>query len=559
MCSDLLFRYPGVKVTQVLDLVFGGIDLIYLKDGCHDGRLGRPVAQFVHSFHVAFPDLFLVSSKDSNTIWVIGRRTVLAARTHWPANPYSGVRAGVITTPLIFGLVNASINKMSVELPLSIRTWRKTFSTIQISPTNFRDVLRHVYIFSPSNLPGLTDITSPATRGVTSGSPSKDGVDNVLGLRGGRLRPAVKYGPADVCNPSSRGRRLCRNCNTCFGSSRIGLFAAVVDPANLPTDVFGLGVGSAPLTPLLIAFTFSGRISTKMSSEQLFTYMTALSKRSRYSFSGSLSPCLILNWYEVFIFWVFAPRNAAVKASASCLNELIDLGINLRYHCRAAPVRVRHKALQRVASLAFWMSICVWINCSDLHQPVPLAHKQVELPLEVIQLVLVVFLFLCWFVDCTISNPILVGPGLSQAIEHGGCAPAHVHGIPPLLVRVISSQSCWWCDCSRVSGLVVAALRAFSTRVILLVSQLVPHVPPRWSGYFFGQPRVTGSAIYWPTWHSHGLGQALDIPVEDFHLPRVVKALDVLAGPLVHGFFAVRLAGNVGGKVVVAEKAGPSF
>ncbi|GMN69286.1 hypothetical protein TIFTF001_038337 [Ficus carica] len=56
-----------------------------------------------------------------------------------------------------------------------------------VPPVNFRDVLSHVYIFSPINLLGLTGITFPVTHGVTSGSPSKDGVDNVLGLRGIRL------------------------------------------------------------------------------------------------------------------------------------------------------------------------------------------------------------------------------------------------------------------------------------------------------------------------------------------------------------------------------------
>ncbi|GMN21433.1 hypothetical protein TIFTF001_048880 [Ficus carica] len=93
--------------------------------------------------------------------------------------------------------------------------------------------------------------------------------------------------------------------------------------------------------------------------------MTALSKRSRYSLSGSLSPCLIPNKYDVSIFRVFEPRNAATKASANFLNELIDPGINLRYHCRAAPVRVRKKALQRAASLAFCMSIYACHDSQD--------------------------------------------------------------------------------------------------------------------------------------------------------------------------------------------------
>ncbi|GMN44970.1 hypothetical protein TIFTF001_014171 [Ficus carica] len=41
------------------------------------------------------------------------------------------------------------------------------------------------------------------------------------------------------------------------------------------------------------------------------------------------------------------------KESASCLKQPIDSGTSLRYQCRAAPVRVRQKDLQRAASLAF--------------------------------------------------------------------------------------------------------------------------------------------------------------------------------------------------------------
>lgn len=47
---------------------------------------------------------------------------------------------------------------------------------------DFRYVLYHVYVFSLRDPPGFADIASPATHCVTSGSPSKDGVDNVLRL-----------------------------------------------------------------------------------------------------------------------------------------------------------------------------------------------------------------------------------------------------------------------------------------------------------------------------------------------------------------------------------------
>ncbi|GMN70441.1 hypothetical protein TIFTF001_039507 [Ficus carica] len=55
--------------------------------------------------------------------------------------------------------------------------------------------------------------------------------------------------------------------------------------------------------------------------EQFLTCMMVLSKRSKYPFKGSFSPCLILNKYEVSFFLVFALRNTTKKASDNCLNE----------------------------------------------------------------------------------------------------------------------------------------------------------------------------------------------------------------------------------------------
>ncbi|GMN61192.1 hypothetical protein TIFTF001_030276 [Ficus carica] len=167
------------------------------------------------------------------------------------------------------------------------------------------------------------------------------------------------------------------------------------------------------------------------------------------------SPYLILNRYEVSIFRVFAPRNAVAKASASCLNEFTDPGISLRYHCRAAPVFIcvcgalircygRHFEPGRVrCSHDHWGK--GRIDLSNLLQPTPLAHQQVELPLE--------------------------------AIKHRGCAPAHVEGVPPVLAQVIPSLSRRRCGRSRTSDLVIAAPQTFYTRAILRVSLLVPHVP----------------------------------------------------------------------------------
>ena len=67
---------------------------------------------------------------------VTGNFTVPAARTHSPANPYRGVCVGVSTTPSIFSLANASINMMSAELPLSIRTRLTRLSATRTSPVN---------------------------------------------------------------------------------------------------------------------------------------------------------------------------------------------------------------------------------------------------------------------------------------------------------------------------------------------------------------------------------------------------------------------------------------
>ncbi|GMN63479.1 hypothetical protein TIFTF001_032566 [Ficus carica] len=59
----------------------------------------------------------------------------------------------------------------------------------------------------------------------------------------------------------------------------------------------------------------------KVSLEQFLTCMMILSKQSRCPFKGLFSPCLILNKYKVFFFWVFALRNAVGMASDNCLNE----------------------------------------------------------------------------------------------------------------------------------------------------------------------------------------------------------------------------------------------
>ncbi|GMN69206.1 hypothetical protein TIFTF001_038262 [Ficus carica] len=98
----------------------------------------------------------------------------------------------------------------------------------------------------------------------------------------------------------------------------------------------------------------------RVSSVQLSTCTTALSKRSRYFFNASVSPCLMPNRWDAPSFLVFELRNAAANASASCLKQPIDPGASLQYHWRAAPVKVKQNDLHRAASLAFWISMWAW-------------------------------------------------------------------------------------------------------------------------------------------------------------------------------------------------------
>ncbi|GMN32758.1 hypothetical protein TIFTF001_041785 [Ficus carica] len=82
-------------------------------------------------------------------------------------------------------------------------------------------------------------------------------------------------------------------------------------------------------------------ISLRVSSVQLSTYTMALSKRSRYFSSVSDSPCLTPNKWDTPSFLVFELRKVVAKESASFLKQPIDPGARLRYHWRAAPVKVR--------------------------------------------------------------------------------------------------------------------------------------------------------------------------------------------------------------------------
>ncbi|GMN31105.1 hypothetical protein TIFTF001_041544 [Ficus carica] len=104
----------------------------------------------------------------------------------------------------------------------------------------------------------------------------------------------------------------------------------------------------------------------------ILTCMMALSKRSRYPFKGSFSPCLILKKYKVSFFKVFTLRNTAKKASDNCLNESIVLVFHLLISVRGAIISGYGR---------FFKS------------------SQVKLLVEVVQFILAVCLDLWWFVD----------------------------------------------------------------------------------------------------------------------------------------------------------------
>ncbi|GMN66120.1 hypothetical protein TIFTF001_035187 [Ficus carica] len=196
---------------------------------------------------------------------------------------------------------------------------------ITVLTVDFCDVLCHVYILSPGNLPCLTDITSPATCGVTSGSPFKDGVDNVLGLRSIHLV---------VLNGCDQWGVLAEPPHRCFWPRDS------LGPFNIRVDRLPL------LWSILLEHVFVRFLSRK---SKLFSGYQASSPDILISI-GMLpvnSPQVREGWwdivgdyqtsllsltpsrYEVSIFRVYAPRNVVAKAFASCLKELIDPGANL--------------------------------------------------------------------------------------------------------------------------------------------------------------------------------------------------------------------------------------
>ncbi|GMN59309.1 hypothetical protein TIFTF001_028396 [Ficus carica] len=227
-----------------------------------------------------------------------------------------------------------------------------------------------------------------------------------------------------------------------------GLFSGRKSPSSHILVCFGVSPGNPPQNACI-----------KVSSEQLSTCTIALSKRS---------------------------RKAATKEYASCLKQPIDPGANLRYHCRVAPVlvgvcgtvvrchgwhlepgRVRHhhdgRSKRRLA-------------CSDLLQPVLLAHKLIELPLEVIQPAPIVVLLFCRFVHGVLSTEASIDPGSPQSFKDGSCGSMYIHGIPRVVARVVS-EGCRWNDSLRGSGPSMTAPQAYSLRFLpnpMLSSMALP-------------------------------------------------------------------------------------
>ncbi|GMN61498.1 hypothetical protein TIFTF001_030585 [Ficus carica] len=338
---------------------------------------------------------------------VIGRRTVPVPRTHSPVNPYSGVWAGVSSAPLIFSLANAFMNRMSAELPLSIRTRRTTLSAIQISPINpslcgwsSLSTSSSMKVIELLRLLAVSPVAVPPKMVWTMCFRS-EAFARLLGpgLGYNVVDAALLAAPAGVMILSTNSHKWpSRTSNSIWTRSCMQSFVS------WPTSLWKLqhlfwflraqsvrsggGSQSSPrpetwfrtCSTVATSGIFPGRTRLFPGYETLSTYTLI-----RLSMLPGNPPQVCKDRRDVI-----APRKAAAKASANCLNELIDPGINLRYHCHAAPVRVRQKALQRAASLAFCMSIYAChdsrgeggINYSDLLQPIPLAYKQVELPLE---------------------------------------------------------------------------------------------------------------------------------------------------------------------------------
>ncbi|GMN19292.1 hypothetical protein TIFTF001_046933 [Ficus carica] len=88
----------------------------------------------------------------------------------------------------------------------------------------------------------------------------------------------------------------------------------------------------------------------RVSSVLLSTCTMALSKRSRYFFNVSASPCFMPNRWDAPNFLVFEHRNAVAKESASCLKQPIDPGASLR--CSSTSVEPSYDVTEGILNLA---------------------------------------------------------------------------------------------------------------------------------------------------------------------------------------------------------------
>ncbi|GMN65606.1 hypothetical protein TIFTF001_034682 [Ficus carica] len=103
-----------------------------------------------------------------------------------------------------------------------------------------------------------------------------------------------------------------------------------------------------------------------------------------------------------------------------------------------------------------------------LVHPVLLAHELVELPLELVQSILVVVFILRRLVDRTFSAYAPMDSGPPQAIENRGGGPPDVYGLPYSVTRHTAGHGRWLDSCC-AGSLGVAVPRPYSTRICPLL------------------------------------------------------------------------------------------
>ncbi|GMN67636.1 hypothetical protein TIFTF001_036688 [Ficus carica] len=278
------------------------------------------------------------------------------ARTHSPTNPYT--LDGYQDCPFDFQ-PGEGVHEQDVDGTLVVD---QNTSNNAIDYLDFSDQVIVMWVEELVGFIVSKGIASSATCCITNGRSPKNGMDNVLKLSGIGLvirpRSRVWSDLTGSIGPTCRVLILVPMGTVCH--DRRGGPEAVPfrRSGSLLCGYFGL------ICPVLLGLVLPIRkgwgniisdcpkqffvldsFSKSLSEGVILTCMTALSKRSRYPFKVSFSPCLILKKYKVSFFKVFALRNTAKKASNNCLNESIVLGISLQYHYRAVPVRVKQKAL----------------------------------------------------------------------------------------------------------------------------------------------------------------------------------------------------------------------